>query len=180
MRVEDFHSAEGVCRRESSATHGDGVLAEEAGQHAALVRDVKPGAVLNVCAGFPRVVMTMELCREMEVNRWEKIPTENFQQAHQNSKLTAGLIHGQAVNGGHPQVRGARVKQHGEVLRRGADADLPVELDLEGGGGTGQDAPVTFRIASKLCQFRLFSGITQTTAKPGDKNDRLALGLTSL
>lgn len=72
MWIEDFHSAEGVCRRESSATHGDGVLAEEAGQHAAHVRDVKPGAVLNVRAGFPGVVMTMEVCREMEVNQWEK------------------------------------------------------------------------------------------------------------
>lgn len=72
MRIEDFHSAEGVCRPESSTTHGDGVLAEEAGQPAALVRDVKPGAVLNVRAGFPGVVMTMELCTEMEVNQWEK------------------------------------------------------------------------------------------------------------
>ena len=35
------------------------------------------------------------------------------------------------MNGGHPEVRGARVKQHGEVLRWRADADLPIELDLE-------------------------------------------------
>lgn len=56
---------------------------------------------------------------------------------HQKSKLTARLVDGKAVTGGHPQVRGARVKEHDEVLRWSADADLPIELDLG-----RQEAPV--------------------------------------
>lgn len=44
--------------------------------------------------------------------------------------LTAGQIEERAVNGGDPEVRRARVKQHSEVLRRGADADLPIVLGL--------------------------------------------------
>lgn len=52
------------------------------------------------------------------------------QSISQNTKLTARQVQGRAVNGGHPEVRGARVKQHGEFLRRSADADLPKILEL--------------------------------------------------
>lgn len=48
----------------------------------------------------------------------------------QSTKLTARRVQGRAVKGGDPEVRGARVKQHGEFLRRSADADLPKILDL--------------------------------------------------
>lgn len=34
------------------------------------------------------------------------------------------------MNGGDPEVGGAGVKQHSEVLWRGADADQPVVLSL--------------------------------------------------
>lgn len=44
--------------------------------------------------------------------------------------LTAGEIEERTVNGGDPEVRRARVKQHSEVLRRGADADVPIVLSL--------------------------------------------------
>ncbi len=46
------------------------------------------------------------------------------------SKLTAGQIEERAVNGGHPEVGGAGVKQHSEVLWRGANADHPIVLGL--------------------------------------------------
>lgn len=48
----------------------------------------------------------------------------------QRSKLTAGDIEEGAVNGGDPEVGGARVKQHSEVLWRGANADHPIVLGL--------------------------------------------------
>ena len=44
--------------------------------------------------------------------------------------LTAGQIKEGAVNGGDPEVGGARVKQHAEVLRRGANTDHPIVLGL--------------------------------------------------
>lgn len=45
-------------------------------------------------------------------------------------KLTAGHIKERAVNGGDPEVRGACVEQHSEVLWRAANADLPIVLGL--------------------------------------------------
>lgn len=42
----------------------------------------------------------------------------------------ARQVQGKAVNRGDPELSGARVEQHGEFLRRGADADLPIKLDL--------------------------------------------------
>lgn len=45
-------------------------------------------------------------------------------------KLTAGHIEERAVNGGDPEVRGACVEQHSEVLWRAANADLPIVLGL--------------------------------------------------
>lgn len=48
----------------------------------------------------------------------------------QHGKLTAGHIEERAVNGGDPEVGGAGVKKHSEVLWRGADADHPVVLGL--------------------------------------------------
>lgn len=50
----------------------------------------------------------------------------------ESGELTAGHIQEGAVDGGDPQVGGASVKQHSEVLRRGADADHPVVLGLRG------------------------------------------------
>lgn len=47
--------------------------------------------------------------------------------------LTAGLAG--AVDGGHPQVGGAGVKDDGEVLSGGADADGAEVLRLPGSGG---------------------------------------------
>ena len=47
--------------------------------------------------------------------------------------LTAGLAG--AVDGGHPQVGGAGVKDDGEVLSGGADADGAEVLRLPGAGG---------------------------------------------
>ena len=47
-----------------------------------------------------------------------------------NETLTAGQVQEVAVDGGDPQVGRAGVKQHGEGLRGGADADLPVVLSL--------------------------------------------------
>ena len=56
--------------------------------------------------------------------------------------LTAGLAG--AVDGGHPQVGGAGVKDDSEVLSGGADADGPEVLRLPGvGGGGGQDTQLT-------------------------------------
>lgn len=49
--------------------------------------------------------------------------------------LTAGQVEEGAVNGGNPEVGGAGVKQHGEGLRGGPDADGAVVLSL---GGKGQ------------------------------------------
>lgn len=44
--------------------------------------------------------------------------------------LTAGHVKKRAVNGGDPEVGGARVKQHGELLWGGTNADLPKVLGL--------------------------------------------------
>lgn len=45
-------------------------------------------------------------------------------------QLTAGQIPERAVNRGYPEVRGASVEHHSEVLWRGANADLPKILGL--------------------------------------------------
>lgn len=47
-----------------------------------------------------------------------------------DQSLTAGHIKKGAVNGGNPEVGGARVKQHSELLWRGPNADLPEVLGL--------------------------------------------------
>lgn len=52
-------------------------------------------------------------------------------------ELTAGYIKEGAVDGGDPEVGGAGVKQHGEVLRRSADTDHAVVLGLGGEHGEG-------------------------------------------
>lgn len=44
--------------------------------------------------------------------------------------LTAGDVQEGAVDGGHPQVRGARVEHHGEGLGRRSQADLTIILGL--------------------------------------------------
>lgn len=44
--------------------------------------------------------------------------------------LTAGRVQERAVDGRDPKVGGARVEQHGELLRGGADADGPIVLGL--------------------------------------------------
>lgn len=54
----------------------------------------------------------------------------DVQVSSQKGKLTAGQIEERAVNGGDPKVGGAGVKQHSEVLRRGANADHPIVLGL--------------------------------------------------
>lgn len=60
------------------------------------------------------------------VNAWnESIPPRT-------SRLTAGQIEEGAVNGWNPEVGGAGVKQHGEGLRRGTDADCTIVLSLRG------------------------------------------------
>lgn len=46
------------------------------------------------------------------------------------ARLTAGQVEEGAVDGGDPEVGGAGVEQHGEVLWRGADADHAVVLGL--------------------------------------------------
>lgn len=43
---------------------------------------------------------------------------------------TAGDVQQGAVDGGHPQVGGAGVEDHGEGLRGRSQADLPVVLSL--------------------------------------------------
>lgn len=43
--------------------------------------------------------------------------------------LTAGIA--LAVDRGYPEVRGAGVKQHGELLGRGPEVDLPKVLTLK-------------------------------------------------
>ena len=55
--------------------------------------------------------------------------------------LTAGIT--LAVDRGHPEVRGAGVKHHGEFLGRGPDVDLPKVLTLgtdSTGSGVGSTA----------------------------------------
>lgn len=51
-------------------------------------------------------------------------------EAGEEAGLTAGHIEEGAVDGRDPEVRGARVKQHSELLRGRADADRPVVLGL--------------------------------------------------
>ena len=46
-------------------------------------------------------------------------------------ELTAGHVQEGAVDGGHPQVGGACVKQHCEVLGWSPNADHPIILSLE-------------------------------------------------
>lgn len=49
--------------------------------------------------------------------------------------LTAGDVQHGAVDGGHPQVGGARVEHHGEGLGGRSQADLAVVLGLLGNNG---------------------------------------------
>lgn len=58
--------------------------------------------------------------------------------------LTAGFA--DAVDGRHPEVGGARVEYHGEVLGGGPDGNLPKILHL---AKSGADTPVSHRHAKK-------------------------------
>lgn len=49
---------------------------------------------------------------------------------NEEAGLTAGHVQERAVDGWDPEVRGARVEQHSELLRGGADADRPIVLGL--------------------------------------------------
>lgn len=61
------------------------------------------------------------------------------------------------MNGGDPEVGGARVKQHSEVLWWGSDADLPIVLGL--------------RREKKLC-CDMSTWIRQKDSAPHDKLDK--------
>lgn len=50
--------------------------------------------------------------------------------ANEETGLTAGHIKKGAVDGWDPEVGGARVKQHSELLRGGADTYRPIVLGL--------------------------------------------------
>lgn len=50
--------------------------------------------------------------------------------ASQAAGLTAGHVKEGAVDGRDPEVGGARVEQHSELLRGGADANRPIVLGL--------------------------------------------------
>lgn len=142
----------------SEQTHGDGVLANEARQAASSIHDGELCAVLNICAGFLGVVAVMkpwwwwwwgDRCRIL-LRLWHEsrstVMESNLQEVaicvaertqcvargviSWKIQLTAGQILEIAVNRGDPEVRGAGVEHHSEVLWRGANADLSKILGL--------------------------------------------------
>lgn len=66
----------------------------------------------------------------------------------EGGKLTAGHVEEGAVDGGDPEVGGASVKEHREVLWRSADTDHPVVLGL--GGHSKQGGNVELKCSPKV------------------------------